>query len=68
MCLGWRRECRAVSRYPDRAFNASESLEPNEELDVRFPVPEEDPWEAFVPDDDHEPLPEPGEFWCEDNL
>ena len=25
----------------------------------------DDPWAAFVPDDDGEPLPEPGDFWFE---
>jgi hypothetical protein len=26
---------------------------------------EADPWEAFLPDDQPEPLPEPGDFWIE---
>ncbi len=26
----------------------------------------DDPWEAFIPEDDHEPFPEPGDFWFED--
>jgi hypothetical protein len=26
---------------------------------------EADPWEAFLPDDQLDPLPEPGDFWIE---
>jgi hypothetical protein len=26
---------------------------------------DDDPWEAFLPDDQVEPLPEPGDFWIE---
>ena len=26
---------------------------------------DDEPWEAFVPDDDQEPVPEPGDFWIE---
>jgi hypothetical protein len=26
---------------------------------------DDDPWEAFLPDDQPDPLPEPGDFWIE---
>ena len=35
--------------------------------DDRTPLePEDDRWDAFLPDDDqHDPLPEPGDFWVD---
>lgn len=29
------------------------------------PLSDDDPWDAFVPDDDFEPDPEPGDFWID---
>ena len=66
MCLGWQRKNQTLFHSPDEPFIVVESQEPDQDSEFRFAVPEDDPWDAFVPDDDHEPLPEPGDFWCED--
>ncbi len=37
-------------------------------IDSRAPQPGPDPfWEAFPPDDELEPFPEPADFWLESN-
>jgi len=37
-----------------------------EEIDDDTPLEfDVDYWDALIPDDDYEPLPEPGDFWTE---
>ena len=41
--------------------------EPPPELDDETPLELDDDefWQAIAPDDDYEPVPEPGDFWTE---
>ena len=51
--------CRPANRPPSPGRS-----EP--EIDSDFPVEiDDDAWDAFLPDDDYEPLPEYGDFWTE---
>ena len=49
------------TRKPPRSL-IPEDPEEEERTPLEF---DDEPWEAFVPDDDHEPQPEPGDFWTE---
>lgn len=72
MCEGWQSRDKPCSSYPDepppgrqpKADRQPENDDPDEAS--RLPVNDEDPWDAFVPDDDHEPEPEPGDFWWQE--
>jgi hypothetical protein len=40
-----------------------ESGEPDE---IELPCTDDADWDVFIPDDDCDPLPEPGDFWIDD--
>lgn len=66
MCERWQSE---TSRRPSESNEAPSNAPPQKEAagkESPLPCADDDPWEAFVPDDDHEPEPEPGDFWWED--
>lgn len=39
------------------------------DLEIDDPLADADDsnWDAFIPDDEYEPLPEPGDFWMEES-
>ena len=43
----------------------SESWDDDRDTEDGLPEFDDEPWEVFEPDDDQEPVPEPGDFWVE---
>ena len=66
MFTNWRTSPKGCQTYPDEEPRPGDTSD--NEPNVTSPIPgtSDDPWEAFVSDDDQEPLPEPGDFWFEE--
>jgi hypothetical protein len=59
----------AVQQESESSPSFDPPEQPSEDPDVDFLIGDDDSrWDVFLPDDDEiDPLPEPGDFWCDDD-
>ena len=61
--VGWLARVRSCRGFPDES---PEQIADDPGDETALPSVTDDPWEAFEPDDDYDPQPEPGDFWMEE--
>jgi hypothetical protein len=59
------RESRAMNKRRPFPRHVDARTPPEAEVEASAPDIDDECWDVLVPDDDYEPIPEPGDFWTD---